>query len=349
MGRGIMDLIFLSQFVQQYFQKVKITDNGKHFLFRCPICGDSKKNPYKRRFNLDWNDGVPGWHCFNCGRKGNFIELYSITTGISYEDAKKELYKFSKKRTVNMMNSYAKRPFLELNTKEEIKRDNFNWIKDVCYTRKNVDENSSGILEKKYIFVLNDFCNKRKIPEEYKIYICYKDKYKNRIVIPIFDKNGDIIYFQARRIPKSNIEPKYDNPVSSKELCILNEYRFDRNKNIIVNEGLIDAFMVGNQGTSCLGKEISDELIKKLISLTDKNVIVALDNDSEAYKSLNMFMENNKYAKKVLYFIYPKKYKKYDDVNKIAINHNINIYDMIIKNSISYSSAFIKLKLEKLI
>lgn len=346
----MIDLIFLSQFVLQHFQKVKITYNGRHFLFRCPICGDSKKNPYKRRFNLDWNDGVPGWHCFNCGKRGNFIELYSMTTGISYDDAKKELYKFNKKRTIDMMDSYTKRPPVpELNEKEEIKRDNFNWIKDECYTRKDIVKSSSGILEKKYLSVLHDFCSERKISKKYEIYICYKGKYKNRIIIPIFDENKNIIYFQARRIPGSNIEPKYDNPVSPKELCILNEHKFDRSKCIIVHEGLIDAFMVGDQGTCCLGKEISDELIKKLISLTDKDVVIALDNDSEAYKSLNMFMNNNKYAKKVIYFIYPKKYKKYDDINKIATNDNINIYDMIIENSISYSSAFIKLKLEKLI
>ena len=78
-----MDLQFVTQFMLQNFEQTKISGNGTHFLARCLLCGDSKKNPYKKRFNLNWNDGVPGWHCFNCGRYGNFIEIYSIVKGIS--------------------------------------------------------------------------------------------------------------------------------------------------------------------------------------------------------------------------------------------------------------------------
>jgi hypothetical protein len=345
----MIDLQFVTQFMLQNFELTQVTDNGTHFLSRCILCGDSKKNPYKKRFNLDWNNGVPGWHCFNCGRRGNFIEIYSIVKGVSYDDAKKELFKYDKESVKRQMKKYRKRP--EAIEKKEIDYDDFNWIRNKCYGLPWFTPDGLGIMERKYLSVLKKFYDDRKIPEKYKLYICHSGKYKGRIIIPIFNEENRIIYFQARRIPKSTIEPKYDNPVAPKELCILNKHLFDRNKSIIVHEGLIDAFMVGDQGTSCLGKEISVELIKELLKLTDKDVIIALDNDAEAYKSLAKFMKKNKYANKVKYFLYPKEFEGFDDINKIVRDNEkvLDVYELIVKNSVSYSSAFVKLKTKKII
>jgi hypothetical protein len=344
-----IDLQFLTQFMLQNFDQTTVSSNGTHFLSRCFICGDSKKNPYKKRFNMDWNNGVPGWHCWNCGRHGNFYEIYSIVKGLSYDDAKKEIFTFEAS-----IKQYKKRGNIKsvsINSQKEEKEkeeDDFNWMKDKCYTIDDED----GMLCKQYINHLSKFIEDRKIPEVYKIYICHSGKYKGRIIIPIFNERGRIIYFQARRIPNTKIEPKYDNPVAPKELCILNRHKFDRDKDIIVHEGLIDAFMVGNQGTSCLGKELSEDLIKELLSLTDKNVIIALDNDAEAYKALSRFMLKNKYAQKVKYFLYPKEFRGYDDINSIVRSNEkgiINIYKLITQNSVSYSTAYTILSIQKLL
>lgn len=323
-----------------HFDQVKPSKGGTHFEARCLLCGDSKKNPYKKRFHLDWNNGVPGWHCWNCGEHGNFIELYGIVKGISYEDAKKELFKWDEEKIKRWCKN--KSEFKKAKEKHEVEENNFNEIRCKCYSLQ--DE------ESRYTRALKKFYDDRKIPYDYKIYICYDGRYRNRIIIPVFNEKHDIIYFQARRIPGTSIEPKYDNPVSPKELVILNRHKFDRNKSIIVHEGLIDAFMINDhQGTSCLGKEISEELVKELLNLTDKYVIVALDNDSEAYKALERIMRKNKYANKLKYFLYPSEFEQYDDINSIVRNSKeINAYEMITQNSVSYSTAFTKLSIQKL-
>lgn len=346
----MVDLQIVIDFMLQNFQHVKITNNGMHFLCRCPMCGDSKKSQYKRRFNLDYNNGVPGWHCFNCDEQGNFIELYSRIKGISYNDAKREVIKYDGSYFKKKLNGYQKRPNDNTDDKE-VEYDDFNWIKKYCYSLSSDNKKEIGILEKKYLNELKKFYENRKIPIEYKIYICYWDRYKNRFIIPIFNEIRRIIYFQARRIPGTGLRPKYDNPVSPKELCILNKHRFDNNKSIIVTEGLIDAFMVENyQGTSCLGKEISEEFLKELFNYTNEDVIICLDNDGEAYKSLSKFITKNKYAKKVKYFLYPKKFQSYKDINNISVKYkNLNIYDLIIKNSVNHFAAESILKLKKLI
>lgn len=348
-----MDLQFVTHFMLQNFKLTTIQNNGTHFIARCLLCGDSAKNKYKKRFNLNWNNGVPGWHCWNCGRHGNFIEIYSIVKGMSYDDAKKELFKWQGKEETKEQYKKDSKNIKSVSINEPrkeklIKEDNFNFILNKCY---GLFSDNSGILAKKYIQVLKDFYESRKIPIKYKIYICHTGKYKNRIIIPIFNENKDVIYFQARRIPNSGVLPKYDNPISPKELCIINRYKFNPEKNIIIHEGLIDAFMVGDQGTSCLGKEISEELLKELLKLTKKSVIIALDNDIEAYKSLNKFLKKNKYAKKVKYFLYPKQFEGYSDINEfVKVNEDENdIYDVIVENSVNYSTALVKLKIKKLI
>ena len=342
----MIDLETITRFMMENFEQVQISNGGQHFLARCTLCGDSEKNPYKKRFNMDWNNGVPGWNCFNCSEHGNFYELYSRLKGMSYEDAKKELYKYDKEKVKRYIKERTNRPKTIVKNKRD--EDNFNWIREYVY---GLNDDGVGVLGPTYLNKLRDFYDSRKIPYEYKVYICHKGKYKNRIIIPIFDEDNNIIYFQARRIPKSGLTPKYDNPVAPKTLCILNKHRFDREKYIVVHEGLIDAFMVGKQGTSCLGKEISGELLQELFKLTDKGVIVALDNDTEAYKSLARFMKKNPMARKVKYFLYPKEFEGYDDINKIVVRSSVelNVYELITQNSVSYSTAYTKLSILKML
>lgn len=353
----MIDLETVSQFMLENFEQVQISNHGKHFLCRCRLCGDSKKNRYKKRFNMDWNNGVPGWHCFNCGEHGNFYEIYGRIKGLTYEEAKKDLHKWSDNPSVKKIyrakrNTTHHPADVQINRKK-INTGNFNWIKDDCYILpRSIGREifCNGIMEKNYILTLLQFYEDRKIPREYEIYICHRGRYKNRIIIPILDRDRNIIYFQARRIPKSGITPKYDNPEAPKELCILNKHRFDKDKYIIVHEGLIDAFMVGDQGTSCLGKEISVDLLQELFKLTDKGIIVALDNDTEAYKALARFMKKNPLARKVKYFMYPKKFELFDDINSIVKGSlNFDVYGLITQNSSSYSTAYTKLSILKLL
>lgn len=344
-----MELEFITRFMLENFEQTTISSDGTHFLARCVLCGDSKKNRYKKRFNLNYNNGIPGWHCWNCGEHGNFITIYSIVKGLSYDEAKRELYSYNKKRVIKVMNTYKHRP----NNREKVisSDNNFNFIRDKCYTNPFDIPTDVGLLHKRYLQSLRDFYESRKISRKYKIYICYSGRYKNRIILPIFNENKNIIYFQARRIPNTGITPKYDNPKAPKFLCILNKDRFDPNKNIIITEGLIDAFMIGDQGTSCLGKEISEKLIERLLKLTNKKIIVALDNDREAYKSLAKFFDKNKYAKKVKYFIYPQYFGDHTDINSYVMDqeNDIDIYDLITENTVSYSNAYTKLSIYKML
>ena len=333
----MIDLQIVSDFAYQYLQNVTIQKAGTHFHTRCPLCGDSKKNKRKKRFHLDWHNGNPGYHCFNCDRAGSFLKLYAIIKGISKEEANRELFKYDSNRIKKSLTRKQ-----DNHEAIEVKVNSYNYILEDCIS----EYSSKSVLSTSAKKILKKFREERQIPAEYKLYYCPTGRYKNRIIVPVF-KGAIMIYFQGRRIPGSSMEPKYLNPTTEKQIIIHNEDHFDKDKYIVVTEGLIDAFMVGDQGTSCLGKEISPTFLKILFGLTDKGVIIALDNDKDGKKSLDKFLKENAYKQRCRYFLMPEKYKyACKDINDIKVKYNVdNLYELIVNSSYSFIKTIFKLKL----
>lgn len=81
---------FVSDFL--YSNLLLTTVRNNEFVARCPFCGDSKKNPKKKRFHVKFvDDQTIFFNCFNCGHSGSFIDLYSFIKGIDHKQAWKEL------------------------------------------------------------------------------------------------------------------------------------------------------------------------------------------------------------------------------------------------------------------
>ena len=171
-----MELETVTTFMFAHFEQVKQSQRGTHFLARCPLCGDSKRNQYKKRFNLDYNNGVPGWKCFNCDEHGNFYDIYSRVLGVSYDDAVERLKNPAWKRGDKDKTDKVK-DRLDRKKVEEDKTEftHYNWIKKDCEEPPE-----------RYKNALDRFYETRKIPREYKVYVCYQGRYKNRIIIPVF-------------------------------------------------------------------------------------------------------------------------------------------------------------------
>ncbi|GEM_PF-2953875 len=327
---------FVSQFIQENFQKVTTSKNGTHFLARCVLCGDSQKSPSKRRFNLDWNNGNPIYHCFNCNSSGSFLELYSTIKGLTINEAKKDLYSFNPDYLIQQLNSRKKEKIIK-----EIEYEDYSYILDDCLFR---DSTPDGILEKQLHKKLIGFIKDRKIPPEVPVYIAYKGDYSGRIILPII-QDGVITYFQARSLDSN--KQKYKNPSLSKGNIIFNKDNFDRSKYIIVTEGIIDAMQVGTQGTSCLGASVNDDFLKTLFNLTDVGVILALDNDKTGINETVKVIKNSKFSSQLKYFLLiGHKYSQMKDLGEIAQKKDIkNVYDFVVFNSYTKFEALIQLKM----
>lgn len=320
----MIDYKIVYNFINENCENVSVLRKGSEFHARCPICGDSKKSLKKKRFHLDYNSGSPMFHCFNCGSSGSFIKLVSILKNQTPEEVKRNLFRF-KRSDIQQRISPPK-----TKSKEVTKTTHFNFILKDCIS---LNDKPTGIIDSIAQKKLRKFIKDRNIPKDTKLYISYNGKYQGRIIIPIFDDNKNIIYFQARATIK-NTPNKYLNPSFPKQSFIFNVDKFNKDKYIIVTEGIIDCFNIGPQGTTCFGKEISEDFIEKLLKHTDVGVIIALDNDDEGRKSLfGLLKKQISQKRKVKFFLFPKEYD-YIDINSYVSEEKIdNVYDFVVKNS----------------
>jgi DNA primase len=117
---------------------------------------------------------------------------------------------------------------------------------------------------------------------KWKMGYCTKGKYKNRIVIPSFNENGDLNYFVARSYTDGYI--RYMNPPASRDI-IFNELYVDFDKEVTLVEGLFDAVKTENS-VPILGSSIREDskLFKKIVK-KDTPILLALDPDAKGKSS----------------------------------------------------------------
>lgn len=111
--------------------------------------------------------------------------------------------------------------------------------------------------------------------------------FKNRIIIPSFNKDGDLNYFIARTF--SDDYRRYMNPPVSRNI-VFNELYVDFQEEVVIVEGVFDAIKAHN-AIPILGSTIREnsKLFRKIVS-HDTSVLMALDPDakkkSESIKKL---------------------------------------------------------------
>lgn len=171
----------------------------------------------------------------------------------------------------------------------------------------------------------------------------YYDRFRNRVMFPIFDVKGRIIGFGGRVLDDSL--PKYLN---SPETIIFNKgynlYGLNlakeavKDKSFILVEGYMDVIKMHTYGynntVAALGTSLTDNQIK-LMKRYSKNFYVALDADNAgqnaALKAINMFKKNSLDAKVI---IIPNAKDPDEYLNKFG---KIN-FDKLIENSLDYYS-----------
>jgi len=112
---------------------------------------------------------------------------------------------------------------------------------------------------------------------KWKIGYCFSGEYRNRIIIPSFDEDGDCSYFIARSYTGDSY--KYKNPRASKDI-VFNELYIDWNKDLTIVEGVFDALVAGN-AVPILGSTLrpGSGLLRKIVR-NDTPIYVALDPDA---------------------------------------------------------------------
>lgn len=227
-----------------------------NYAYDCPFCNKTKK----LEVNLTENkEGKNPWHCWSCDMRGTTI--FNLFKQLKVDSSKTQELKSLVKSSVTYK------------------------------TQHNTDTLK---LPLEYVSLINPpietdivarhalaFLKKRNITKsdiiKYNIGYCPTGQYKNRIIIPTYDKNGNLNYFTARSFDNSSY--KYMNPEASRNI-IANEHLINWDIPLILCEGLFDAMAIKRNVIPLLGKNIPQEVMKKIVTSKVDKIYIALDKDA---------------------------------------------------------------------
>ena len=249
-----MDYTFLLGSVENLLGKShkRARDN---YAFHCPFCNHRKP---KLEINMATNEqGHNPWECWVCQTKGRSIRslVRQLKTPKSIADSilkyvpRGSQIDYQPLSIVELPKEYQ--PLYSASTTSVIA----NLVRNYLYERGLTD---------------NDFI-------KYGIGYCTTGDYGGRVVIPSYTSSGTLNFYVARTYDGNYF--KYKNPEASKDIIFF-ENLINWNAPIILCEGVFDAIAIRRNAIPILGKSVSNELYKKIITSNVQDIYIALDTDA---------------------------------------------------------------------
>ncbi len=125
----------------------------------------------------------------------------------------------------------------------------------------------------------------------YDIGYCTEGDYAGRIIIPSYDKDGDLNYFVARSYVGHRVP--YKNPEVEKTEVIINHLSINWDSTVYLVEGMFDMMGLGHDNTiPLLGKYLHPKLFSEIVENAKANIVIVLDPDAkrnayQIYQQLN--------------------------------------------------------------
>jgi DNA primase len=245
--------------------------SNKHrgqYEYDCPICGGHSK------FAVNTKLGV--YKCWVCnesdGTYGSVKKLLSKLGGPNIWDKAKKLgisFKVDKSKVVHLNTEKVELPkgftrFEDSNKHSMVHKEGWNYLtKQRKLTEDTIYKHQMG-------------------------YTTYKsesfdDNFTNRVIIPSYDKDGELNYFTARSwLPYSKM--RYKNPDVPRETIIFNEHLINWDGTVYIVEGPLDHVVVPNS-IPLQGKDIHDKLIQTVMARCTGHVVILLDGEEKVWKT----------------------------------------------------------------
>ncbi len=235
--------------------------SNEEYLFRCPYCGH-----HKNKFSVNIEKDV--YKCWICDARGKSLFRVVRRFGDFKQQEKwKEL-------------SGNKQDLGDINFlfQEEEKQESREIILELPENFKTLTRPYNSKSSKAALKYLNSRGIDKSDILKWKIGYCDSGKFRDRIIIPSFNQNGDLNYYIARTF--SDAYKRYLNPSVSRDI-VFNELYVDFSEEVMVVEGAFDAIKSYN-AIPILGSTIREtsKLFKRIVE-NDTPVLLALDPDAK--------------------------------------------------------------------
>ncbi|MFQ5485063.1 MAG: DNA primase, partial [Desulfobacterales bacterium] len=299
---------------------VLLKKTGKNYLGLCPF--HSEKTP---SFTVSPEKQI--FYCFGCGVGGNVFSFLMKQEGISFPDAARSLArKYGIEIPITHLSSEQKRLITERENLLSINKEAMAFFRQTLLkggegksateylrsrrlTQKTIDEFYIGYAPLGWERLAHHF-SKKKIPrrlvEKTGLILSkrsgdgYYDRFRNRIVFPIFNLNSQVIGFGGRVL--DDALPKYLNspetPIFNKSRSLYGMNRAKkrcREKNaVFIVEGYFDLLALHQHGientVATLGTGLTREHIRLLKGFVSKFYLV-YDSDDSGIKAAQRVIE----------------------------------------------------------
>ena len=318
--QNIKDNLSIVDHIQKF---ISLKNSGRDYLGVCPFHDDHKPS-------MRVSDDKGLFHCFACGTGGDIIGFHMKFNNLDFVSALKELAEIAGVELPSRSSKTNAKPNNEL----LYKINNFTqkiYLKNLYQTQegeKALDYLASRGLKKELIeqFGLgysinswNDLSDRmigKNVPlnkatelglvnKSSKSQSGYYDRFRGRIIFPIFDLNNKIAGFGGRTL--FDDDPKYlnspESPLYNKSSILygLNETRNDIRKEnkVIIVEGYIDLLSLFQNGIKNVVATLGTSLTSnhaKLLKRFCENMVIVYDGDksgvSASLRALDVFLKH---------------------------------------------------------
>ncbi|MEH7236054.1 DNA primase [Bacillus sp. JJ1562] len=289
---------------------VQLKKQGRNYFGLCPFHGENTPS-----FSVSPDKQI--FHCFGCGAGGNVFSFLMDLEGYSFAEAAVNLAKkvnidlsdYEQQTAVSDKNNDASKMqeahellkkfyhHLLLNTKEG--QPALDYLTNRGFTREIIDKFEIGYALDSWEFATK-FLQKRgfgpELMERAGLLVkkedtgTFFDRFRNRIMFPIWDHQGKTIAFSGRVLDKGQ-EPKYLNSPEtiifnkSKTLYNFHQARLDirKQQQVVLFEGFADVIAADTadvpNSIGTMGTSLTDEHVK-IIRRNVESVIICYDSDN---------------------------------------------------------------------
>ncbi len=308
----IKSQIPINELISEY---VSLKKSGRSYVALCPFHDDHKPS-----MHVNPDKGI--FKCFSCGTGGDVIYFYSQINkkkwseaivdiaskyGFKVEYGEENQLEFQIKNKLYEVNRTAL-DFFKKNLFSENGADALNYLMNTReFSKELVDKYEMGFALKSWDSLLTYFSKEKQYPQELIIASGlfvpkensnnYYDRFRDRVIVPIFDDAGKVIGFGGRTI--ANEEPKYLN---SPETLVFNKgsnlyglnfakEEIKKSNHVILTEGYFDVISAHKHGllntVATLGTALTPYQGRLLGKFTEsKKVYLCMDSDNAGKKAV---------------------------------------------------------------